>query len=84
MQVTCPAKVTSIIPAHMHMHLQLSSKAGMFFTNTVGSPGTQGATVLGMQGMGVNTPEAAVVAEATVGFAKDWHIPKVAIFTIGL
>jgi len=56
----------------------------MFFTNTVGFPGIQGATVLGTQGIGVNTPKAAEVADATVGFAKDWHIPKVAILTKGL
>jgi hypothetical protein len=37
----------------------------------------------GMQGIGVNTPCAAVVAEATVGFARDMHIPKGGIFTIG-
>jgi hypothetical protein len=62
----------------------LSTKAGIFFTSTVGFPGIHGATVLGMHGIGVNTPLAEAVAEATVGFAKDWHIPKVAIFTIGL
>jgi len=38
----------------------------------------------GIQGMGVNTPEAAAVADATVGFAKDEHMPKGIIFTIGL
>ena len=38
----------------------------------------------GMQGMGVSTPMAAAVADATVGFAKDWHIPKGAILTMGL
>ena len=38
----------------------------------------------GMQGMGVSTPIAATVAEATVGLAIDWHMPKGMIFTIGL
>jgi hypothetical protein len=38
----------------------------------------------GTQGMGVRTPIAAAVAEATVGLAIDWHIPKGAIFTMGL
>lgn len=38
----------------------------------------------GMQGMGVNTPRAAAVAEATVGLARDMHVPKVGMFTMGL
>jgi hypothetical protein len=37
-----------------------------------------------MQGMGVSTPIAADVADATVGLANDWHIPNGAMFTIGL
>ncbi len=36
-----------------------------------------------MQGIGVRTPIAAEVAEATVGLAIDWHIPKGIMFTIG-
>ena len=38
----------------------------------------------GMQGMGVSTPIAAAVAEAPVGFAIDWHMPKGAMLTMGL
>jgi hypothetical protein len=41
---------------------------------TVGEPGTHGAVVAGMHGMGVKTPRAAAVAEATVGLARDVHI----------
>jgi hypothetical protein len=37
-----------------------------------------------MQGMGVSTPMAAAVAEATDGLAIDWHIPKGAMLTMGL
>lgn len=33
--------------------------------------GAHGAVMTGMQGMGVRTPYAAAVAEATVGFAMD-------------
>jgi hypothetical protein len=33
--------------------------------------------------MGVSTPNAAEVAEATVGFAKEVHMPQLPIFTIG-
>jgi len=43
---------------------------------TVGAPGTHGATVAGMHGIGVSTPIAAAVAAATIGFAGDMHIAK--------
>jgi hypothetical protein len=50
---------------------------------TVGEPGTHGATVQGMQGMGVSTPIAAAVAAATSGFAGDMHMAKGMIFAMG-
>jgi hypothetical protein len=50
---------------------------------TLGLPGTHGAIVFGTQGIGVSTPSAAAVAEATVGFASDVHIPKGGMFTMG-
>ncbi len=53
-------------------------------TNTVGEPGTQGAAVTGIQGIGVSTPSAAAVAAITVGLAIEVHMPKGKIFTIGL
>src|SRR5262249_10136055 len=68
----------------MQVQVQVLFKAGMPPSITVAEPGTQGATVLGMQGMGVRTPRAAAVAEATVGLASDMHMPNVGIFTIGL
>lgn len=37
----------------------------------------------GTHGIGVSTPQAAAVAEATVGFAMDWHMPKGRMFAIG-
>jgi hypothetical protein len=37
-----------------------------------------------MHGIGVSTPQAAEVAEATVGLANERHIPKVGMLTIGL
>ncbi len=36
-----------------------------------------------MQGIGVRTPRAAAVADATVGLARDEHIPQEDMFTIG-
>ncbi len=68
----------------MHMHWEVLFKAGMLAIITVGEPGTHGAGVFGMQGMGVSTPMAALVADATVGLASDMHIPNGGIFTIGL
>jgi hypothetical protein len=56
----------------------------MFPINTVGEPGVHGATVAGIHGIGVNTPNAAAVAAATVGLAGDEQTPKVARLTIGL
>ncbi len=71
-------------PPQMHMHWEVLFKAGMLAIITVGEPGTHGAGVFGMQGMGVSTPMAALVADATVGLASDMHIPNGGIFTIGL
>jgi len=51
---------------------------------TVGEPGTHGPGIAGTQGIGVNTPNAAAVAAATVGFAGDVHMPKGKMFTSGL
>jgi hypothetical protein len=49
----------------------------------LGLPGTHGATVFGTQGIGVSTPKAAAVADATVGFANEVHIANGGILTIG-
>jgi hypothetical protein len=73
-----------ITPAQLHMHLLVLLRAGMPRTMAVGEPGAQGADVTGMQGIGVRTPSAAAVAEATVGFASDVHIPKGGMLAIGL
>jgi hypothetical protein len=66
------------------MHFEVMFNAGAFPTMTVGEPGTHGAVVLGMHGMGVKTPIAAAVAEATVGLASDMHIPKGGMLAMGL
>jgi hypothetical protein len=72
-----------ITPPQLHMHFDTLSSAGMFAISTVGAPGTHGALVAGMQGMGVSTPSAAAVAAATVGLPGQLHIPKGMIFIIG-
>jgi hypothetical protein len=70
-------------PPQLHINLDELFKAGKLPTNTVGDPGTQGAAVAGIQGMGVKTPLAAAVAAATIGFANELHIPKGMTFAIG-
>ena len=71
-------------PAQVHMHLLELFSAGFLPIITVGEPGAQGAVVTGMQGWGVKTPLAAVVAAATCGLANELHIPKGMIFFIGM
>lgn len=65
------------------MSFELLFKAGKFAKSTVGEPGAHGAAIAGIHGIGVNTPSAAAVAEATVGFANELHIPNGRTFTIG-
>jgi hypothetical protein len=68
----------------MHINLELLFSAGILPINTVGEPGAHGATVLGTQAAGVNTPNFAAVAAATTGLAIELHIPNGKILTMGL
>jgi len=72
-----------MIPPHTHIRVDILSKVGALASSTLGAPVTQGAGVFGIQGMGVRAPIAAAVADATVGFSRDVHIPKGMILTIG-
>ena len=65
-------------PPYAHISLLLLFSSGLLHTSTVGAPGTHGAGVTGAQGLGVNTPDAAAVAAATVGLDRLEHMPKVA------
>ncbi len=82
--VAWPAKVIWITPPQMQLSFELLFSAGIFPSMTVDEPGAHGAGVTGTQGMGVRTPNAAEVAEATVGFEMDEHTPNGGMFTIGL
>jgi len=73
-----------MIPPQLQISFEELLSAGLLAIRTVGDPGAQGALVTGMQGIGVSTPSAAAVAEATVGFARDWHMPKGIIFFNGI
>jgi hypothetical protein len=75
--------VTEMTPSQVHMHLDVSFNTGKTPRVTVGEPGTQGVAVAGMHGIGVRTPRAAAVAEATVGLAIDEHMPNGMMFFIG-
>jgi len=80
--VSCPGMVMVMRPPQVHMQVEAELRAGTFPTMTVGEPGAQG-TVTGMQGMGVRTPWAAAVADATWGFERVIHMPKGMMFPIG-
>jgi len=67
----------------MQMHLLVFVSAGCPCIMLCGLPGIHGAVTAGMQGMGVSTPMAAAVAEATVGLLRVLHMPKGMMFTIG-
>ncbi len=68
----------------MQINLELLFNAGIPPIKTVGDPGSHGAGVLGIHGVGVSTPNAAVVAAATDGLAGERHMPKGRIFNIAL
>jgi hypothetical protein len=70
-------------PPQVHINVDVLLSAGIFPIRTVGEPGFHGAVVTGIQGIGVKTPEAAEVAEATVGFARLEHTPNGMIVTNG-
>ena len=66
------------------MHVDVLLRASMPPILHVAEPGFQGEVVTGTQGIGVSTPNAAAVAEATVGLAIDVHIPKGGMFVVGM
>jgi len=70
-------------PPQLHMSVEELVSAGLLPIITVGEPGVQGAVVTGIQGIGVSTPIAADVADATCGLASEVHIPKGGMFAMG-
>ena len=71
-------------PPQLHISFDELFSAGMLPISTVGAPGTQGATVTGIQGMGVSTPIAAAVAAITMGLAGLMHMANGGILSMGL
>ena len=72
------------MPPHWHINLDELCRLGIPPINTVEAPGIQGAIVMGMQGMGTKTPNAAAVAAATIGFAGQLHMPNGRTLTMGM
>ena len=68
----------------MHIQVWVLSSAGMLPNKTFGVPVIHGVLVAGMQGIGVRTPSAAAVADATIGLLGVVHIPNGMILTMGL
>jgi hypothetical protein len=82
--VAWPALEMVMTPPHMQFRVQTLVRAGILPILTVAEPGDQGATVLGMQGWGVKTPDAAAVADATWGLANEVHMTNGITLAIGL
>ncbi len=72
------------MPAQLHINLLVLFKAGLLRIITIGEPGPHGPAMAGIQGCGVNTPSAAVVAAATCGLASEEQTPKGITFFIGM
>jgi hypothetical protein len=81
--VACPAKDWVITPAQEHINVESLLSVGMLPMKTVGLPTIQGDIVMGIQGIGVSTPNAAAVAAATIGLARLMHVPNGRIFKNG-
>lgn len=67
--------MTVTTPPQLQLHWQASSSAGTPPIVTPDEPGVHGVST-GTHGCGVSTPDAALVAAATCGFASDVHSPK--------
>jgi hypothetical protein len=72
-----------MVPPHMHWQVESWLRAGTPEMVTATDPGVHGDEVAGTHGIGVSTPRAAEVAEATSGLARDEHIPKVGMLAMG-
>ncbi len=64
------------------MHLHSFVRQGFPPAITLLLEGSQVPVVAGTQGWGVRTPSAAAVADATAGFARLRHIPKLWMLTV--
>ncbi len=70
-------------PPQVHIQVEILSSDGNSSRVVWIAPGVHGAGTTGMQGIGVGTPSAAAVAEATSGFVGVIHMPKGMMFSMG-
>jgi hypothetical protein len=70
-------------PPQAHDSFDDTSSAGAPFSRVFVVPGSHGPVGTGMHGMGVNTPSAAAVAAATVGFESEVQAPNGQTVTTG-
>jgi hypothetical protein len=68
----------------MQVHIDVLSSAAKFAIKTEIAPGVQGEDVAGVQGCGVSTPKAALVAAATCGLDGVLHMPNGMMLVIGI
>jgi hypothetical protein len=81
--ITWPGKVMVMVPPQVHWQVESWLRAGTPEMVTATDPGAHGDAVTGMHGIGVSTPRAAAVADATSGLASEEHIPNVGMLTMG-
>lgn len=75
--------VTVMTPPHAHWHMHGEVTAGWPPIMVRVATGFHGPIGFGTHGIGVSTPSAAAVAEATDGLANELHIPKGGMFVTG-
>jgi len=75
--------LTVMTPPQAHMHVLGAVSAGRPPIMVRVATGIHEPAGFGTQGIGVRTPRAAAVADATVGLANEVHIPKGGMFMIG-
>jgi hypothetical protein len=78
-----PGTEMVMTPPQLHIQVEVLFKAFMLPIISMGDPGDHCWVVTGMHGIGVSTPNAAAVAAATMGLARQLHMPNGMMFTMG-
>ena len=77
-----PGDVMVMTPPHAQLQVEPAVRAGTPPSVVRAAPGFHGV-VTGTHGIGTSTPSAALVAAATVGFARLEHMPNGGMLTNG-
>jgi hypothetical protein len=78
-----PGIVIEMTPPKAQTHVEPATKAGLPPIVVVGAFGVHGPVTAGVHGIGVSTPRAAAVADATAGLLRLEHIANDPTFSIG-